>query len=63
MFLVDPNENEEKIIDARLTVAVMEDGNLCAMQKGGDHPLTVKDIDTMINLAITKSKELRKKLG
>jgi len=59
-FLVDLTDEEEKFVDARLTVAVLEDGNLCAMQKGGDSPLSEDDVFKMIDLAIKKSKELRK---
>ena len=49
-----------KAIDARLTVATLEDGTICAMQKGGDSPLTFEDIDKMVGIAIDKGKELRK---
>jgi exosome complex component RRP42 len=59
-FIVDPDSDEEKVIDARLTVATLSDGTLCAMQKGGDYPLTAEDIDKMVEIAIEKGKELRK---
>ena len=58
-FIVDPTTEEEKVIDARLTVATLEDGTLCAMQKGGDIPLTVDDINQMVDIGIEKGKELR----
>ena len=59
-FIVDPDSEEEKAIDARLSVACLSDGTLCALQKGGDYPLTAEDIDKMIHIAQEKSKELRK---
>ena len=59
-FLVDPDSDEEKAIDARLTVASLSDGTLCAMQKGGDYPLTSEDIAKMVDIGIEKGKELRK---
>jgi len=59
-FLVDPDSEEEKAIDARLTVASLSDGTLCAMQKGGDYPLTSEDIAKMVDIGIEKGKELRK---
>lgn len=62
-FIVDPSTEEEKVIDARLTVATNEKGQLCAMQKGGDTPLGVDDIDKMVDLAVAKCDELRKLLG
>lgn len=59
-FLVDPDSDEEKAIDARLTVASLSDGTLCAMQKGGDYPLTSEDIAKMVDIGVEKGKELRK---
>ena len=59
-FIVDPDTEEEKVVDARLTVSSIEDGTLCALQKGGDFPLTMEDIDKMLDLGIEKAKELRK---
>ncbi|MEK6839341.1 MAG: exosome complex protein Rrp42, partial [Nanoarchaeota archaeon] len=61
-LLVDPSTNEEHSIDARLTVVSLEDGRVCAMQKGGDMELTVEEINHMVDLAQKKSKELRKVL-
>jgi len=58
-FMIDPNSEEEKAYDARLTVAITDDENICALQKGGDSPLTSEDIDEMINIALKKNKELR----
>jgi len=61
-FIVDPDTEEEKVIDSRLTVSSIEDGTLCALQKGGDYPLTTEDIDKMLDIGIEKGKELRKRL-
>lgn len=61
-FIVDPNTEEEKVYDARLTVAIMSNGDLCALQKGGDEALTEEEIGNMIEIAVEKSKELREKL-
>ncbi len=61
-FLVDPSPNEEKLCDARLTVGVLDDGTVCALQKGGDLGISPADIDKMIEMAQEKTKELRKKL-
>ena len=61
-FIVDPDTEEEMAIDARLTVSSIENGTLCAMQKGGDFPLTMQDIDKMLDIGIEKGKELRKYL-
>lgn len=62
LLIVDPTAEEEKAVDARLTVTVLEDEKICALQKGGDQPLTTQDIEKMVELAIQTSKTLRKKL-
>ena len=61
-FIIDPSIEEEKVFDARLTVAIKEDNMLCAMQKGGNLPLSLEDINKMIDIAADKGKELRKLL-
>ncbi len=59
-FIVDPLLQEEAVLDARLTVATLDDGTICALQKGGTSPLSVEEIEKMIDLATEKAKELRK---
>ena len=59
-FIVDPDSDEEQATDARLSVASLSDGTLCAMQKGGDVPLSVEDVEKMVDLGLEKGKELRK---
>lgn len=58
-FVVDPTNSEEKYVDARLTVATLDNGDICALQKGGETPLTTEDIKRMVELGIAKGKELR----
>ncbi len=59
-LLLDPTWNEMRAADARLTVTSLEDGKLCAIQKGGDAPLTIEEIRQMIDLAVKSAKKLRK---
>lgn len=59
-FIIDADYEEGKAIDARLSVASLSDGTLCAMQKGGDEPLSAEDIAKMVDIALEKGKELRK---
>jgi exosome complex component RRP42 len=61
-ILVDPIIDEERETDARLTVFMLDDGTICAMQKGGDKSLTSDEILSMVDLAYKKTKELRKLL-
>lgn len=59
-LIVDPTQDEMNVADARLTVGSLSDGTICALQKGGDTPLTAKDIDAMLELALKTAKKLRK---
>lgn len=61
-FIVDPIPEEEAVIDARLSVATDEKGNICALQKGGEEPLSIEEIDQMLDIGIEKGNELRKLL-
>jgi len=54
-LFVDPTIQEEKAYDARLTVATDVEGKIYGIQKGGNIPLTLEDVDQMISLAIEKS--------
>lgn len=62
-LLIDPSPAEEAALDARLTIAFNDANMLCAMQKGGDAPLTLDEIGAMVDLAMRHAKELRKKLS
>jgi len=59
-FILDPNLQEEKILDSKLSIAVREDDTICALQKQGTKGLKVEDIMQMVKMAREKSKELRK---
>jgi exosome complex component RRP42 len=59
-LIVDPVDDEEEQMDARLTVASLEDGTLCAMQKGGDVSLSTEDVSKIVDIAIEKAGFLRK---
>ena len=59
-IIIDPNREEESLIEARLSIAVNEKGEMNAMQFGGNSALTVEEIMKMVDIAIDKNKELRK---
>lgn len=61
-FFVDPLTEEEHLVEARLTVAITEDGHLCAMQKGGEAPLSKEDIAQMVKIAMDVAPRLREKI-
>ena len=57
-ILLDLNSKEESVIDARLSISVYN-GDIHAMQKGGDKSMTLEEIEKMVDIAIKKEKELR----
>ena len=59
-MIVDPTFDEYKAADARLTITTIDSGEVCSLQKGGEMPLNLKEIDAMMDLAIKKGKEIRK---
>ena len=61
-FLLDPSNEEEEAMDARLTITTVENGDIVALQKGGKVALTEDEIMNMIDISIKKGKELRKLL-
>lgn len=61
-LFVDPTQEEEEGYDGRLSVAVAADGNIAALQKGGEDTFTLEEIETMVDLAVRKAKFLREKL-
>mgnify|MGYP006293606223 CR=1 FL=1 len=61
-LFIDPRRVEEENIEARLTIAVMEDGRICSLQKGGDMSFTHEEVNTAIDMAVKASKDLRKVL-
>ena len=61
-LFVDPTDDEESYIDARLTVTTTEDGRICSLQKGGEATLSTEEIEKMVDTATKHAKVLRKTL-
>lgn len=62
-MVLDPSLDEEAILDARLSIGITESGSICAMQKGGDHPLTKEDILGAVKTAYSKVPDLLEKVN
>lgn len=58
----DPDLDEEAVMEARLNVGTIDNGDICAMQKGGTTGFTEKEIGNMVDEAAKKGKDLRKLL-
>jgi exosome complex component RRP42 len=61
-LVIDPQYEEEQAMDSRISIAVNEKGNICAVQKGGSGYFTPQQILEASKLAQAKAAELRKKL-
>jgi len=61
-MVLDPALQEESILDARLSIGITEGGRICAMQKGGDKPLTREDILVSVKTAYSKVPDLLEKV-
>ncbi len=61
-LVLDPSLDEEKILSARLSIGITSSGKICAMQKGGDHPLTKEEILKAVKIAEVKTQDLMKHL-
>jgi len=60
-LILDTGLDEEQVMDARLTITLDKDGNVCAIQKGGGSGyFTKEEILEAAKIALKKTKELRK---
>ena len=60
-ILMDTGLDEEQVMDARLTMTLDKDGNICAIQKGGGSGyFTKEEILDATKTALEKTEELRK---
>jgi len=61
-LVVDPWLEEEQVMDARLSMAIDDDGNICAIQKGGSGYFAPEQVLEVAKIAREKAEELHKKL-
>jgi exosome complex component RRP42 len=61
-LVVDPWSEEEQVMDARISMAIDDDGNICAIQKGGSGYFTPEEVLEAARMAGEKAVEIRKKL-
>jgi len=61
-LVVDPWLEEEQIMDARLSMAIDDDGNICAIQKGGSGYFAPEQVLEVAKIAREKAEEMHKKL-
>lgn len=61
-LVLDPTEEEEAIMDARITLDTEDGGNLCAGQKGEPGSFTPEQIITAAEWSIARGKEIRQQI-
>jgi exosome complex component RRP42 len=61
-IILDPSLDEERVMDARLTVATDQKGDMCALQKGAEGTFTQEEIFEIVERGAKKAEELRKLL-
>jgi len=61
-LVVDSWLEEEQVMDARLSIAIDDDGNICAIQKGCSGQFAPNQILEAAKIAKEKAEEIRKKL-
>ncbi len=58
--ILDPSLEEEAVLDAKLSISVRDDDKICALQKQGKGSIRFGELEGMFDMAIAKSKELRR---
>jgi len=61
-LIADPSFDEENVASARLTVVTIENGKLCAMQKGLGGSLTRAEVEKAIELSLQFGIKVRKQV-
>jgi exosome complex component RRP42 len=61
-IVVDPCLQEEQVMNARFTVTIDKNGNICAMQKGGLSGFTPDEVRKAVHLAVEKAAENRARI-
>ena len=62
-LVVDPLLEEEQVMDARISIAIDDDDNICAIQKGGSGYFEPKQVFEAAKIAKEKANQIRKKLN
>ena len=61
-IIVDPNGDEWECMDARVTITSDSDGNICALQKGGDDGFTLDELVKCGEISVRVGAKIREKL-
>ena len=59
--IVDPTKEEQACMDARITITTNSEGNICALQKGGDDGFTADQLLQCAQTALSVGTKIRKR--
>ncbi len=62
-LLVDPTEDEELVLDAKIAISVSEDGKIAGIQKMGPGDFTIEEVEKAASLALKAGNELHRILS
>ena len=62
-LLVDPTEDEELVLDAKIAISVSEDGRIAGIQKMGPGDFTIEEVEKAASLALKAGNELHRILS
>jgi len=58
-IIVDPNADEWSCMDARITITTNSDGNICALQKGGNDGFTLEQLTKCGETSVSVGSKIR----
>lgn len=58
-IIVDPNLEEWQCLDSRITITTNSDGNICALQKGGDDGFTFEQLVKCSEISVQVGTKIR----
>ena len=59
-MIVDPNLDEERVMDGRITITTDENGHISAVQKGEGGAFKLEEVIYAVDTAFKKAEEIRK---
>lgn len=62
-IVVDPNQDEWQVMDARITITTNSDGNICALQKGGKSGFTYEELIRCGELSVSVGAKIRETIS
>ena len=62
-LVLDPNHEEELVMDSRITVTLSEENEVCSIQKGGSGTISERDVLESLEIARNRFKEVKEAIS